>query len=67
VDIDHLVRAHGVCWVDAGLVLGPLRAARTAVEYVAVGVGTVDVDDSLIELASADAIASCWFQVRLLH
>jgi hypothetical protein len=46
-------------------VLGPLCAAFTEVEQVAVSVGAVDVDHGVLKIPSADALALVWFQLRL--
>ena len=63
VHLNHLVGADGVVWVDIGLVLGPLSAAVTAVEQVAVGVGAVNVDRRVLGSASTGAFALVWFQL----
>jgi hypothetical protein len=67
VNLDHLVRADRIPWVDVRLVLGPLRAALTDVEEVAVAVRPVDVNCRRRELASAGAPTPFWLQVRSLH
>ena len=67
MDLYDLVRADRVRRVDARLVLGPLRAAFTPVEQAAIGVGAVDMNFSVLELASTDARALSWLQIRLVQ
>ena len=66
VDFDHLVRADGIHRVNIGMVLRPLDAALTAVEYIALVVGAVDVGRRILELPAADALAPIRFQLRRL-
>jgi len=67
VNLDDLIRANRVSWVDVRLVFGPFRAALTSPKEVAVGAGAVDVNGGILELASADATSLSWFLVRRLH
>ncbi len=63
VHLDHLIGADGVVRINVGLVLCPLRAAVTAVEKEAIGVGAVDVDRRVFRAPSTGTFALVWFQL----
>ena len=67
VNLDHLVRRHGVHRIDVLVVLGPLGAAVAAVEQEAVGAGAIRVDRSVFQAPTAGALALVWLQPRLLQ